>query len=242
MILPDSHEVGCHGFTHEVNEAFDVLDLNQQIEQLKQAKDLLESVSGTEVISFRAPALRVNQHTPRALMETGFKIDSSVASQRFDMFLSFGSLKKMAWLTAPRLPYRTAPNNLQNKGTGSIVEVPISAALIPYIGTTLRIFPWMTRTVRYFLHLESNINKKPIVFLFHPNEVIDESDETRSTRKRAKNLFSYLLADLLRSRLKIKNLGEESLKLLEKELNFFKKKKYSFVTIKDYCIKNELIN
>jgi peptidoglycan/xylan/chitin deacetylase (PgdA/CDA1 family) len=229
MISTDGHEVGCHGLTHQVNQAFDVLDLNQQIEQLKQAKDILEMVSDTEVITFRAPSLRVNQDTPQALEETGFKIDSSVAPQRFDMFLSFGSLKKMAWLSAPRLPYKTAQNSLQSRGVGPIVEVPISAALIPYIGTTLR------------LHLESNLNKKPIVFLFHPNEVINESDEPRTTRKRAKNLFSYLLADLLRSRLKIKNLGEASLDLLDRELAFFTKKKYSFVTIKDYCQHTGLI-
>jgi hypothetical protein len=242
MILSDGHEVGCHGLTHEVYQAFDQLSLNDQKDHLKKSKDILEKISGQEVISFRATALRTNDATARALIDTGFKIDSSVSSQRFDMFLSFGSLKKMYWLTAPRLPYKTAADNLLRKGNGPLIEVPISAALIPYIGTTLRIFPTVTKMIRYFLHLESKWNNKPIVFLFHPNEIIDESAEPHSINKRASNLFSFLLGDLLRSQLKVKNLGERAIPLLEKELSFFKNKGYSFCTLKEYCQLNNFLN
>jgi peptidoglycan/xylan/chitin deacetylase (PgdA/CDA1 family) len=62
------------------------MPLEKQIRHLEETKKLLEDISGLEVISFRAPALRVNDDTPKALISTGYKIDSSVASQRFDFF------------------------------------------------------------------------------------------------------------------------------------------------------------
>ena len=97
MVLLEGHEIGCHGYTHFANSAFDVLNLDEQVQHLKKAKTILENISGQEVISFRAPALRVNEFTVKALELTGFKIDSSVAPQRGDMFFSFGSLKKLNW-------------------------------------------------------------------------------------------------------------------------------------------------
>jgi peptidoglycan-N-acetylglucosamine deacetylase len=103
MIIPYGHEVACHGLTHEPDKAFDILTLNEQIDQLKQAKDILEDICNLEVISFRAPALRVNKYTPEALAKAGFKIDTSIAPQRFDIFLSFGSVKKMKWFFCSKI-------------------------------------------------------------------------------------------------------------------------------------------
>jgi peptidoglycan/xylan/chitin deacetylase (PgdA/CDA1 family) len=238
MILPYNHEVGSHGYTHKPDQAFDILPLEVQIDHLRKSKQILEEISGQEVISFRAPAARVNKDTPIALEETGFKIDSSVASQRFDMFLSFGSLKKMNWLTAPRLPYFTAKDNLWKKGDGSILEIPISAFLIPYIGTVMRISPLVNRLTRNVLHIEtSSMNNKPIVFLTHPNEFIDEDEEISRVPRRSGNFISYVLGDIVRHRLKVKNLGQKAIPIFEKEISFFKEKKYTFVTCIDYYLK-----
>jgi hypothetical protein len=74
----------------------------------------------------------VNQDTARALIETGHRIDSSVASQRFDFF-SFGGLNKLNWLTAPRRPYRVDADNIFKRGDSSLVEVPLSAYFAPYV-------------------------------------------------------------------------------------------------------------
>ena len=241
MIVDDGHEVASHGYSHKVDEAFDVLDYNTQVEHLKKSKDLLENLSGHEVMSFRAPALRVNSHTPKALAVCGYKTDSSVASQRFDMFMSFGSLKKLKWLTAPRLPYRTDPNNLFRKGNGSIIEIPLTALGFPYVGTTMRIFPGITRLQRNVLHAENSLNSKPIVFDIHPNEFINEESESRVIERRSKNFFSYLMADLVRGKLKVKNLGRLAIPLYEKELNFYKERGYTFLTVKDYCKTTGLI-
>jgi peptidoglycan/xylan/chitin deacetylase (PgdA/CDA1 family) len=234
MILPYGHEVASHGLTHEVEKAFDLLTLNEQIEHLSKSKKMLEDISGTKVVSFRAPALRVNEFTVEALEKTGFLIDSSIASQRFDMFMSFGSLKKLNRFFAPRLPYRTAKNNLAKRGDSGITEIPISAFLLPYIGTTLRIFPHITSLLGRLLSIESRITGKPINFLTHPNEFIIEEKESRTVIRRSKNLINYLLGDILRNKLKLNNLGKQAIPLLEKEILFFKKHGYSFYTLRDY--------
>ena len=241
MIIPYGHEVASHGFTHEVDQAFDILPLEKQIEHLKKSKQILEYISGQEVISFRAPAARVNKNTPLALIETGFKIDSSVASQRFDFFLSFGGINKLKWIKTPRLPYKTKTNNLFKKGGSSIIELPLSALIFPYIGTTLRMLPSITRFIRYLLYLETKLNDKPIVFLVHPNELIEENGKTRKIIRRKKNIISYFWADFFRGKLKIKNIGKSAIPLLEREMEFFKKKKYQFLTIKEYCKKTGLL-
>lgn len=234
MVLPYGHEVGSHGYSHEIDQAFDTLPLEKQIEHLKQSKQILEDISGQEVVSFRAPAGRINKDTPRALKEAGFKIDSSISSQRFDMFLSFGGIKKLNWLTAPRRPYNTKVDNLCKPGEGDIFEIPISALLIPYIGTTLRMMPVFTRTVRRLLHMESYINRKPIVFLTHPNEFIDEKEDKTGNYRRAKNFFSYVFRDIIRRRLKLRNLGPKGIEIYKKEIEFFSKRKYTFLTCQEY--------
>ena len=241
MILADGHEVASHGKSHLPENGFDVMPFDKQKRHLDYTKKLLEDISGQEVISFRAPALRVSKNTARALIETGHSIDSSVASQRFDFFLSFGGMNKLKWLTAPRLPYRVDPDNIFSKGNSPLVEVPLSALFFPYVGTTMRIFPLLTSLQRLGSHLEAKASGKPIVFDIHPNEFIDESDEIRVIHKRSKNFMTYLLKDLLRSRLKVKNLGPKAIPLYKQEIEFYRSRGYTFTTVQDYCKKTGLL-
>ncbi len=213
----------------------------KQVAHLKESKDILEHIIGEEVISFRAPALRVNKDTGLALIESDYKIDSSVASQRFDMFMSFGGLQKLKWLTAPRLPYRTSKESLFKKGDSQIVEIPLTASLFPYLSTTMRIFPNLTALQRRVMAFESSKTGKPIVFITHPNEFIDESDEERHANKRSKNVVSAFLQDTVRSKLKMKNLGVDGLKIYEREIKYFDSHDFKFCTIKDYCMKKGLL-
>lgn len=234
MIIPYGHEVASHGMSHIKSNGFDVMPLEKQIQHLKESKQLLEDISGQEVISFRAPALRVNDNTIHALEESEYKIDSSVASQRFDMFMSFGGIKKLNWLTAPRLPYRTSKDSLFKKGDSSIIEIPLSACLLPYVGTTMRIFPVITSLQRRLLSLESKMNGKPIVFDIHPNEFIDESDEERNIEKRSTNIISSFFQDTLRSKLKVKNLGKKGSEIYKREVKYFVSNGYYFLTMSAY--------
>lgn len=241
MVLADGHEVASHGKSHIKPNGFDVMPFEKQKRHLSETKKLLEDISGQEVISFRAPALRVNHHTARALLETGHLTDSSVASQRFDFFLSFGGKMKLNWLKASRLPYHTDEDNIFKKGDSPLVEIPLSAFIFPYLGTTMRIFPGLTAMQRRLMYTESLLNKKPIVFDIHPNEFIDESDEQRQIERRSNNPIAYFLQDWLRSNMKVKNLGPKAGPLYEKQIAFFSKRNFEMVTVKEYCLRKKLI-
>ena len=233
IVQERGHEIACHGLTHRHDKAFDVMPFEEQLEHLTTAKKILEDIAGEEVVSFRAPALRVNFDTPRALIEAGFKFDSSVAPQRMDMFMSLGSKNKLQWFCAPRTPYHTDEKNLARKGDSTIIEVPVSSFIVPYIGTFMRISPSINALTRRFLFWETKNTAKPINFLIHPNEVITEENLHTETQRRASSYIGYLLSDVLRRRLKQKNLGQDALNLFEKEVKFWANKQYQFKRIKD---------
>lgn len=222
MASSRGHEIGCHGYSHF--EFFDVMSLEHQVKNLKKSKKILEDICVCDVVSFRAPALRINKDTVRALEKTGFKIDSSVAPQRFDGPLTSGALKKVSWLFAERKPYHISYSSPFRSGVSTILEVPLSSMLWSLTGTHMRISPALTKLTHALLSKESRISGKPLVFLIHPNELI--SFERKNTEKRG-SWFS----DELRHRIKMKDLGANSLGLLEDVLTFGN---YDFGTLKDF--------
>lgn len=227
------HEVGSHGLTHEVSRAFDILSPEEQLTHLRQSKQILEDIIGEEVVSFRAPAARVDKQFPQVLHDAGFKVDSSVSSQRLDMMFSFGALKKLHWITAPRRAYFTDPHNIFRNGGSDILEIPISAIGFPYIGTFMRIAPVLNRMTRRLLYAETLCTGRQFVFLTHPNEFIDEPQVTTQVQRRSANYLGYLLGDLLRHHLKVRNLGAKALPIYEQELAFFHQKGFTFLSCKD---------
>ena len=237
IVQERGHEIACHGLTHQHDKAFDVMPYKEQLEHLSTAKKILEDIAGEEVVSFRAPALRVNFDTPKALIEAGFKFDSSVAPQRMDMFMSLGSKNKLQWFGAPRTPYIANQRNLARKGNSPLTEVPVSSFVVPYIGTFMRISPTLNALTRRLLYWETKNTVKPINFLIHPNEVITEENLHTETQRRASSYIGYLLSDVLRRKLKQKNLGKDALKLFEKEVKFWTGNHYAFQRIKDIRVK-----
>ena len=228
------HEIASHGYSHKVENAFDVLSNQKVREHLTRSKSILEQIVGEEVISFRAPALRIKKNISEALIESGFLIDSSVASQRIDMFLSFGVKHKLNWFRSPRGIYFTKSDDIFSRGNSELLEIPVSSVLLPYIGTFMRISPLTMNVIRSAINLESKITGRHINFLTHPNEFIDEPHiDSFKTKRRSKNFLSYLLGDIIRHRLKVKNLGEKALPLLKKELEYLNKKEYNFLRCKD---------
>lgn len=226
------HEVGCHGYDHSPQRALNLLSLEEQVVELNKAKSAIEPIAG-KIISFRAPALRVNQYTVRALEETGFRTDSSVASQRFDGPLTFGSKEKLKWLSAPRKPYNMSYDSPTKRGNSKVLEIPISAALVPFIGTTMRVSPMTTRILKKYIFYEASKTEKPVVFLFHPNECLEINGEIITTR-RASGTIEYIFADMIRQKLKLRNLGRVSLSLLDEVLKSAKEYGFEFVSARDY--------
>jgi peptidoglycan-N-acetylglucosamine deacetylase len=152
------------------------------------------------------------------------------------MVFSFGSMQKLHWITAPRKPYFTDPDKLWKKGSGDVFEIPVSSFGLPYIGTLMRISPVINKILGRTLHMESLLNKKPIVFLIHPNELITEELVQGKVSRRSTNINGYYLKDKLRRKLKLRNLGPEARVILEEELKFFLSKDYKFISMKDYYL------
>lgn len=232
LVKDHGHEIGCHGYDHSPQKAFDLLSYTEQVEQLIKAKKTIEPIAG-KITSFRAPALRINEDTVKALEYTGFTTDSSIASQRFDGPFTFGSRRKLKWLNAPRKPYHMSYESTVKKGNSKIMEIPISAMFFPYIGTLLRISPNITRTLEKLLYYESKNTEKPIVFLFHPTELLDPEKRVATTR-RSSNPVEYLFADVLRQRLKLRNMGDKAVQLLDKLLKTAVNSDFEFTTIREY--------
>ena len=230
MAVERGHEIGSHGMVHTVAHAFDRLSFEVQVAHLKESKKIIEDISGQAVTSFRAPAARVDYHLPGALAAAGYCVDSSVSSQRLDMFLSFGGLKKLNWVSTPRKPYFMRRDNVFKKGQSDILEIPITALGLPYIGTFMRIAPGLNRVLRGVLYLETRLTRRPFTFLTHPNEFIDEDQEGGRIERRGSNYLSYLLGDVIRHKLKVRNLGAAALPILDRELAFFRDRNFEFKT------------
>lgn len=234
MIANRGQEVASHGVTHDYKRAFDVLPMEEQIRELRESKDLLEQIAGQEVISFRAPALRVNQDTPIALTEAGYRFDSSIAPQRMDAFMSLGGKNKKQWLGAPRAIYETDMHNLARIGQSGIIEVPVSSFGVPYIGTVMRVSPrFLNSVTRRLLYLETRGTNKPVNFLFHPSEAVQEQESESAPRNRAGSKLGHLFSDVLRAKLKLKHLDLSALELLEAELAFWKEHGGEFIQVKE---------
>ena len=95
-------------------------------------------------------------------------------------------------------------------------------------------FPHITSFLGRLLNIENEFNGKPINFLTHPNEFIEEIRETEQINFRSSNYFHGLWSDLFRSKLKLNNLGKKAIPIFEKEIKFFYSLGYKFITLHDY--------
>ncbi|GFO96770.1 putative xylanase/chitin deacetylase [groundwater metagenome] len=232
LVMEHGHEIGCHGYDHSPDRAFDSMSLDEQVAELRKAKAVIEDIAG-RICDFRAPALRINEYTIRALEQTGFNTDSSIASQRFDGPLTFGSKRKLKWLVAPRHPYYPSYRSVVKRGDSRILEIPISAFIFSYIGTTMRVSPIILKILEKLLFPESIRTEKPLVFLMHPNECLDANYGVSPVR-RSNRWIEYIFADVIRHELKMRNLGVRGANLLDGVIRRAKEAGFEFVTVQEY--------
>ncbi len=163
------HEIGCHGLTHGDEEDYNRMPPETQRGYIEQATRLLEEKTGIPVTAFRGPRVKVSPVTLRLLAEYGYLTDSSVCSQRLDLVSS--NLINTGWLVAPRSPYHPHKDSAFKRGDLGILEVPVSALMIPFISSSLYVLrlPLMKVLFR-LLYAEACHKNKPIVYLAHPAE------------------------------------------------------------------------
>jgi len=72
---PGMHEIGLHGWIHELNTS---LDGETEARLLRQASDAIEEIAGVRPIGYRAPSWNHSPNTLRILLEMGIVYESSL--------------------------------------------------------------------------------------------------------------------------------------------------------------------
>ena len=108
------------------------------------------------------------------------------------------------------------------------------AVMIHSCGRVQELFPELIELGLDIFNPFHGSNGKPIVFLIHPNEFINEVFEGKKIARRSSNYLSYLLRDVIRRELKLKNLGVKALPLYKREIEYFNSRGFEFVTCKQY--------
>ncbi|MEM4307962.1 MAG: polysaccharide deacetylase family protein [Thermoplasmata archaeon] len=231
IVKAHGHEVGCHSYSHANNEMLDILSYEEQYRLISKAKKIIEEAAGP-IVSFRAPELRINSFTIKALEKCGFKTDSSISPQRFDGPLSFGTKRKMMWLISHREAYFPSNTNPYFPGSSKVLEIPLSSLIFPYIGATMGIWPGLFKMIEKLLFFESKRSwKKPICFIIHPGEVLDYKDREKFLRESS---VKAVVGDVFRQNLKLRYTGKMAVKLLEETLKRAKSDGFHFVSAKRY--------
>ena len=157
-IAGQGHEIAVHGFSHK-----QIFRLNRAefINEVGDAKKLLEDISGQEVIGHRAPAFSINYETKWALdvlAELGYKYDSSISPMA-------GS--RYGWPN-----FKKEIHRMQIEGDQSIIEVPMST--VSFVvkelcvgGGYLRHFPYLFTKIA-MKHIQK---KRPVILYMHPYEI-----------------------------------------------------------------------
>jgi len=186
-IVNEGHELASHGYSHRrVNQ----LSPQAFREEVVKTKDILQSLTGSEVIGYRAPSYSINESTLWALdilYETGHTYSSSIYPVKHDLY---------------GMP--EAPRFLHHYCDGKLVEVPITT--IKIFGKTLpgggggffRLYPYAVS--RWAIRRVNEKDKQPGIFYFHPWEI--DVDQPRQTQAKFKSRFRhYLNLDKMESRL-----------------------------------------
>ena len=163
-IAARGHEIACHGYSHRL--VYEQSPEEFYTETLR-AKNLLEEITGSAVVGYRAASYSIVRESLWALdilVELGFAYDSSIFPVRHDRY---------GIPNAERVPHRLA--TLKGK---TIVEWPLATARIlgcrlPVAGGGyFRLLPyWLSR---WGLASINRRELQPFIFYLHPWEIDPE--------------------------------------------------------------------
>jgi len=185
MALERGHTIGCHGNYHRR-----VYDLGEKgfDEDLREALSILEEVSGSKIVSYRAPEWSIRKDSSWALdklAEKGIRFDSS--------------MMPVSGLGDPEM--NPLPHKIKT-GHGEVVEIPPTiletpAGKIPVSGGLFfRAVPYSMIKKRI-----QSLNKEghPAVIYVHPWEMIP--DHPRLKLYTLRGFFHYTMLGKAKSRL-----------------------------------------
>lgn len=164
-IVEQGHELASHGYGHR--RASD-LDHAAFSDDIRRAKALLEDLSGTPVIGYRAPSFSIGKGNLWAfdcIAQAGYRYSSSVYPVQHDHY---------GMPDAPRFPYRVRDG---------LTEIPVTTTRL--LGRNLpaggggyfRLAPY--HVSRWAIARVNRQELRPAIFYFHPWEIDPEQPRVR---------------------------------------------------------------
>jgi len=121
-IQSEGHEIASHGYGHELLYN---LSKNEFEKDCLRSKEILERLTGTEVIGYRAPGFSATDYVPEVLNRHGFRYDSSLFPTSFSS--RYG-----------RINVRKVQDDLSiGRLSNGLLEVPVAT-----LSLLNRQFPW----------------------------------------------------------------------------------------------------
>jgi len=158
-ISRDGHELGIHGYSHT---PYNRLTNSEIRTEICKTKNLVEDISGNEVLGHRAPEFSINRSNfssiMKILMGAGIKYDSSIVPVRTKRYGWPGFTKDIDWVTVENSKIIEAP--LPTYGFCG-KEIPVCG------GGYLRSFPYYF-TKHSFNHV---LKERPVITYLHPYEI-----------------------------------------------------------------------
>jgi polysaccharide deacetylase family protein (PEP-CTERM system associated) len=172
------HEIASHGYDHRR-----VTDLSRDEfrADVDRTRKLLEDLSSSAVIGYRAPSYSINRERMWALdvlAQAGYRYSSSIYPVHHDLY---------GIPEAPRQPFRHSSSGL--------LEIPVTTAKlfganVPCGGGGYFRF-WPYRFSRWAIRRVNSVDGMPAVFYFHPWEV--DAEQPHVERARLKSRFRHYL-------------------------------------------------
>ena len=127
-IVDEGHEIGHHGYLHEVLIG---IDEKTEAEYLDRGLEALDKAAAVRPVGFRAPMWEINYHTPGLLESRGFLYDSSLFDSDYPYELRIGPGRSESII---EIPVQWALDDWEQycyvpeiSGTG-LIETPTKAA------------------------------------------------------------------------------------------------------------------
>jgi len=164
-IVDQGHELASHGFAHQR-----ITEMSKEnfVSDVVNSKHILEQLSGTEVIGYRAPSFSINDSNTWAyekLIELGFQYSSSTYPIQHDLYgvpnwprFIYERSESVDGKKILEIPIPTLRKNNRNTGIGG--------------GGYFRLYPyWLSKRRIDKFHQQE---QKPYSFYFHPWEIDPE--------------------------------------------------------------------
>ena len=186
-ISDNGHEIANHSMTHP--QGFRWLDAAQKEKEISDMAEICRKIMGITPIGFRSPGWNMDDSALPVLKKLGYQYDSSVFPtllmpvMKVAHWLSMSRQPKPSrttmgmwrYMLAPIKPYKTSKDSLASRGSGGIIEFPVSVTpvlRIPFFATLLL---FLGNNSFQFLYRWMRKNNLPIHFQMHLSDFVDYS-------------------------------------------------------------------